>query len=231
MNKTLPTILVSLLVLTACGAPPPEDNGTGNGTEEPGQNNGQQEPSNANVRLETVRNGTMVICPFELKGEARGTWFFEANLPVRLVDSNGDIFFQKGIMTAADWMTENFVPFEDTLYFQTSSETGQLVVAKDNPSGLPENDDEVSYDVSFVSCTDAQMQEYQQGKVEEYIRSAISSLSPEPPVLGGTWYVTKVNFMPNHMVEVTYEDGHIERSFRAQYTIDTSDAIALQLIP
>jgi len=50
-------------------------------------------------------------------------------------------------------------------------------------------------------------------------------------VLGGTWYVTKVNFMPNHMVEVTYEDGHIERSFRAQYTIDTSDAIALQLIP
>jgi hypothetical protein len=37
-------------------------------------------------------------------------------------------------------------------------------------------------------------QEEQETLVDEYIRANISELSPEPEVLGGTFYVTNITF-------------------------------------
>jgi hypothetical protein len=48
-------------------------------------------------------------------------------------------------------MTEEFVPFTATLTFeQPETETGFLVLEKDNPSGLPEQADELRIPVSFT---------------------------------------------------------------------------------
>jgi hypothetical protein len=44
---------------------------------------------------------------------------------------------------------------------------------------------------------------------ENYIRANIAELSPEPAVLGGTFYVTEVNFLSDDLALVDYEDGHI----------------------
>lgn len=44
-----------------------------------------------------------------------------------------------------------------------------------------------------------------------YLSSNISSLSPEGPVLGGSWYVTELNFPDFNRADVRYEDGHIAR--------------------
>jgi len=49
-----------------------------------------------------------------------------------------------------DWMTENFVPFAATLDFTTpTTATGSLILEKDNPSGLPENDKQLTIPVKF----------------------------------------------------------------------------------
>jgi hypothetical protein len=48
-------------------------------------------------------------------------------------------------------MTTGYVPFEGTLEF-TNTEYGDygfLILQKDNPSGLPENDDAVEFKVLF----------------------------------------------------------------------------------
>ncbi len=45
--------------------------------------------------------------------------------------------------------------------------------------------------------------------VEEYVRQNISTLSPEPAVLGGTFYVTEISVGDDGTGVVHYEDGHI----------------------
>ena len=89
------------------------------------------------------------MSPLVVTGEARGFWFFEASFPVKLVDEQGNLIVQ-GIAQAQDeWMTENFVPFKVTLEFSTFATSGFLVLEKDNPSGLPENADEIRAPIRF----------------------------------------------------------------------------------
>ena len=85
-----------------------------------------------------------------VKGRARGSWYFEANLPVALKDSNGNILVQKGMQAQTDWMTTNYVDFQDTLTFSMPpTQYGELVISKDNPSGEPQNDAQFSVPVKF----------------------------------------------------------------------------------
>jgi hypothetical protein len=85
-----------------------------------------------------------------ISGQARGTWFFEASFPVVLKNAKGEIIAQGIAKTIVNWMTENFVPFTAVLNFsaQESQSAGVLVLKKDNPSGLPEND--MSYEIPVV---------------------------------------------------------------------------------
>lgn len=93
---------------------------------------------------------SVINSPVVIKGKARGLWFFEASFPVKIVDANGQ---ELGIVPAqaqADWMTEDFVPFEVTVGFnQPSTSSGFIVLSRDNPSGLPKNDAEVRLPIRF----------------------------------------------------------------------------------
>lgn len=97
---------------------------------------------------------SIVTSPLELIGEARGYWYFEASFPVAIYDAYGT---ELGIVPAqaqGEWMTEEFVPFKAKLTFATSTtETGYVVFKKDNPSGLPEHDDELRIPVRFGETT------------------------------------------------------------------------------
>lgn len=91
-----------------------------------------------------------VTSPLVVKGEARGTWYFEASFPVRLLDGNSKELAVVSAQAQGDWMTEDFVPFEVTLTFsKPETDTGTLVLERDNPSGLPEHDKKVSIPVRF----------------------------------------------------------------------------------
>lgn len=102
------------------------------------------------IRINKPRPNELIKSPLEILGEARGYWFFEADFPVRLIDANGK---ELGIAIAralSNWMTEDFVAFEASLEFQApTTKKGTLILEKDNPSGLPENADELLVPVYF----------------------------------------------------------------------------------
>lgn len=102
------------------------------------------------IRLDSPRPHQVVTSPLEIIGTARGTWYFEASFPVYLYDSAGNQL-ATGITTAqGDWMTSDFVPFTATLTFTSpAGGVGELVLQKDNPSGLPENADSLHVPVKF----------------------------------------------------------------------------------
>lgn len=92
--------------------------------------------------------GAAVVSPLTIRGEARGYWFFEASFPVALYDQYGAMLAQGVAQATSDWMTEDFVPFQAVLEYAIApvpgttslSMMGELVLMRDNPSGLPEHD-------------------------------------------------------------------------------------------
>ncbi len=83
---------------------------------------------------------------FSVIGKARGTWFFEASFPVKVLDEKGKVLWQGPAQAQEDWMTEDFVPFEAQVKIpQSYMGKATLVLQKDNPSGLPEKDASISF--------------------------------------------------------------------------------------
>ena len=103
------------------------------------------------VIISAPESGTLVSSPLVVKGQALGNWFFEANLPVKLVDDKGALIASTSGTAESDWMVSTFVPFSALLEFNTTATSGYLVIAKDNPSGLTENDASVSIPLKFLS--------------------------------------------------------------------------------
>ncbi|HRY52630.1 MAG TPA: Gmad2 immunoglobulin-like domain-containing protein [Candidatus Portnoybacteria bacterium] len=105
---------------------------------------------NDKIKVEMPLASALVQSPLKIKGQARGTWYFEASFPVKLIDSNGKILASAPAQAQGDWMTEDWVPFELSLSFDApQSASGVLILQKDNPSGLPVNDDSISVPVRF----------------------------------------------------------------------------------
>jgi len=102
------------------------------------------------IVVSNPRPNQEVQSPLVVSGKARGYWFFEASFPIVLTDWDGNVIAQ-GIAQAKDeWMTEEFVDFEATLDFEKPGvNKGILILKKDNPSGLPENDDALEIPVVF----------------------------------------------------------------------------------
>lgn len=102
------------------------------------------------IRIFSHLPNTEIQSPLLIKGEARGTWFFEASFPIHLYDADGKEIAVAIAQAKDNWMTEDFIPFEATLTFQAPKTSGgTLVFEKDNPSGLPENSDELRVPVRF----------------------------------------------------------------------------------
>lgn len=96
-------------------------------------------------------SGDTITSPLAVKGRVPGNWSFEASFPISLLDSSGKTLAQLPAQLKGDWMTTNYVDFEATLTFgkQPAGSKGNLLLRKDNPSGLEENDDSVSLELMF----------------------------------------------------------------------------------
>lgn len=102
------------------------------------------------IALRTPQPNGILRSPLTLEGSARGPWFFEASFPVYLVDADGDTIAVGPATAEGEWMTEAFVPFTATLTFTPpAAETGTLILAKNNPSGLPEHEAELRIPIRF----------------------------------------------------------------------------------
>ncbi len=108
------------------------------------------DPHDDMIKLEEPLPQTLASSPLLVKGTARGQWYFEASFPLILKDANGKIIAQAPAQAQGEWMTSEFVPFTATLTFpKPATATGILILQKDNPSGLPENDDSIEIPLTF----------------------------------------------------------------------------------
>lgn len=96
----------------------------------------------------TVSGGVINI-----KGMAPGFWYFEAVAPVVVVNWNGLIIGEGYITAEGEWMTSELVPFSGDVEYTFDSNTpynrGWLILKRDNPSGLPENDASLEIPIFF----------------------------------------------------------------------------------
>lgn len=102
------------------------------------------------IRVTSMKNNQVVDGSFTVTGEARGQWYFEGSFPVRIEDANGKVLGRVVAKAKGEWTTTEYVPFEVFVIFdkyQTS--TGFIIFEKDNPSGLPENANELRVPIQF----------------------------------------------------------------------------------
>jgi hypothetical protein len=102
------------------------------------------------ITVSKPKPNAAVASPLTVSGQARGTWFFEGEFRVRLLDANSKEIVAGNATAQGEWMTTEFVPFTVKLEFdKPSTAKGTLVLHKANPSGLAENDDELRVPVKF----------------------------------------------------------------------------------
>lgn len=102
------------------------------------------------IRVAQPVSEQKVTSPLLIKGEARGGWYFEASFPFRLLDGQGQEIAVGFAEAQTDWMTDDFVPFTAILNFnQPTGSIGELLLLRNNPSGLSVYDAVVSVPVRF----------------------------------------------------------------------------------
>ncbi len=102
------------------------------------------------IRINAPRPTQTIRSPLIVGGEARGTWFFEGDFPLELLDAEGNTIASGFAFAEGVFMTEEFVPFEGVLEFDAlRAGVATLLLRKANPSGLPENDDTLEVPVLF----------------------------------------------------------------------------------
>ena len=119
------------------------------------------DPSLAPETLPAQKEGLIVVTtplpqsqvssPLIIKGKARGNWYFEGSFPVTLVDGQGTVLAQAPATAQGDWMTTEYVPFTLSLSYTAplSPTQGYVILKKDNPSGEPQFDDQLSIPVTI----------------------------------------------------------------------------------
>lgn len=113
---------------------------------------GNGKNANSDIKGLSIKSGQEITSPLSIEGQAKGSWFFESNFPIKITDKDGNVLGTSYVQAQSDWMTEDFVPFKGVITF--SSETGGegfLILSKDNPSGLPEYDKSISIPITFQS--------------------------------------------------------------------------------
>lgn len=86
-----------------------------------------------------------VTSPLSVAGRARGNWFFEGSFPILVQDTYGNVIAESHATAQGEWMSADFVKFIGDIQFNNYIKGSKafLVLKKDNPSGLPENDDSI----------------------------------------------------------------------------------------
>lgn len=99
------------------------------------------------IQVELPFPNAVVGKEFSAIGKARGTWYFEASFPVRVLDKDGtQIAVGLAAPVNGEWMTTEFVDFKADLVVPDSYiGPATLVLEKDNPSGEADKDASVSF--------------------------------------------------------------------------------------
>lgn len=84
---------------------------------------------------------------FIIEGKAPGSWFFEAVFPIQIRNSSNEVIGHATARAQSDWMTDKLVYFTAPVQIDGYHGKATLILLRDNPSGLPENDDSMTIPV------------------------------------------------------------------------------------
>lgn len=103
------------------------------------------------IEVDAPSPGQAIRSPLEIRGRAKGPWYFEGDFPIQLLDDKGREVAVAVATARGPWMTTSWVPFRATLTFEPpTSKRGTLIFRKDNASGRPELDAEHRVPVWFA---------------------------------------------------------------------------------
>jgi hypothetical protein len=90
-----------------------------------------------------------------IRGKVMGTWFFEGEFPVRVLDEDMELI--DSLSANADyWFTSDYIPFELTLDFDLVESTDLILrFEKSNPSDMIENSDYVDWRVKINAVSES----------------------------------------------------------------------------
>lgn len=102
------------------------------------------------IRVTTPPPGAVTGKPVMVRGEARGSWYFEASFPIEIRDASSTVIATGHAEAQGDWMTSEFVPYIATVTVpQSFIGEAVLTLMNDNPSGLPENARSISFPITI----------------------------------------------------------------------------------
>lgn len=108
------------------------------------------------MQFQSPTEGEVITFPFEIKGVAKGPWFFEGSFPLRILDDRGKVIAESYVDAQGNWMTEDDVEFATTITDLDwgDAEVGTIIAMRNNPSGLPENDEQKVHFFQFPDRND-----------------------------------------------------------------------------
>ena len=102
------------------------------------------------IKVSFPKEGERVGGTINVTGIARGSWYFEGDFPVELWDLSGKMLASAAALAEGEWMKEEFVPFSAALIYSVSEPTpARLVLKKNNPSDLPEQNAQIEIPVTL----------------------------------------------------------------------------------
>jgi hypothetical protein len=103
------------------------------------------------ILVDSPAPGSKIVSPLTVSGKARGTWFFEGDFPMVIIDASGSVIGQSYCTAQGPWMTAEFVAFKGKITFKRPASSGKavLLLKKDNPTGKPEHDDVIEIPVTI----------------------------------------------------------------------------------
>ena len=91
-----------------------------------------------------------VASPLVVRGKVAGSWYFEGDFPVEVLDARRRVVGQGYGAAQGEWMTEKPVSFTATVKFKApASDRGFVVLHRANPSDEREHDASVEIPVRF----------------------------------------------------------------------------------
>jgi hypothetical protein len=142
-NRIVGALIVLALALAGCGTA----DGPGGRDEPPSE---YASSRGIRVTVETPQKGATVASPLDVAGQVPGSWSFEADFPIDVLDADRRTIGEGFATLKGDWMTEDDVDFAGTITFDPPrTESGFLVLRRANPSGLRTNDDSVEIPIRF----------------------------------------------------------------------------------
>lgn len=111
---------------------------------------GLKSESSKSLKVFEPKPLSKIESPLKISGRARGTWYFEASFPIKIVDEDFNVLGQGNANALSDWMTEAMVPFEALIDFDSRGvDSGFIILSEDDPSGMG-NPKSVKIPVTFL---------------------------------------------------------------------------------